>query len=85
MHRTTFALDDATIRRMKRLAAMWKVSQAEVVRRSIEQAERLAEQEADDLRNRLAAYHEGGGLERHAADDYLDEVAEARSEWGRGE
>jgi predicted transcriptional regulator len=85
MHRTTFALDDATIRRMKRLAAMWKVSQAEVVRRSIEQAERLAEQEADDLRNRLAAYHDRGGLDARAADGYLEEVAEARSDWGRGE
>jgi hypothetical protein len=85
MHRTTFALDSVTIRRMKRLAAMWKVSQAEVVRRSIEQAERLAEQESADLRNRLAAYHERGGLAVRAAEAYLEEVAEARSEWGRGE
>ena len=38
-HRTTFALDEPTARRLKRLAARWKVSQAEVVRRSVEQAE----------------------------------------------
>lgn len=83
MHRTTFALDDATIRRMKRLAAMWKVSQAEVVRRSIEQTERLAEREAAALRDRLAAYHAGGGLDGRDADGYLEQVAEARAEWGR--
>lgn len=39
-HRTTFALDEATAQRLKRLAARWEVSQAEVVRRSVEQAER---------------------------------------------
>ena len=38
-HRTTFALDEPTARRLKWLAARWKVSQAEVVRRSVEQAE----------------------------------------------
>lgn len=38
-HRTTFALDETTAHRLKRLAARWKVSQAEVVRRSVEKAE----------------------------------------------
>lgn len=38
-HRTTFALDEATALRLKRLAARWEVSQAEVVRRSVEKAE----------------------------------------------
>lgn len=38
-HRTTFALDSATAQRLKRLAARWQVSQAEVVRRSVEQAD----------------------------------------------
>ena len=41
-HRTTFALDKGTAQRLKRLAARWGVSQAEVVRRSVEQAERSA-------------------------------------------
>ena len=39
-YRTTFALDEATAQRLKRLAASWNVSQAEVVRRSVERAER---------------------------------------------
>jgi len=57
-HRTTFALDGATAQRLKRLAARWRVSQAEVVRRSLEQAERLEkEAKADpvELLRRLAA------------------------------
>lgn len=43
-HRTTFALDEATARRLKRLAAHWNVSQAEVVRRSVEKAEQSESQ-----------------------------------------
>ena len=43
-HRTTFALDDLTARRLKRLAARWNVSQAEVVRRSVEKAEQSESQ-----------------------------------------
>lgn len=38
-HRTTFALDDTTAQRLKKLATLWQVSQAEVVRRSVERAE----------------------------------------------
>ncbi len=34
-HRTTFALDDATVTRIRRLAAQWQVSQAEVIRRVV--------------------------------------------------
>jgi len=54
IHRTTFALDDTTARRLKRLAMRWQVSQAEVVRRSLEQAEnsQLAEPDAE---GRIAA------------------------------
>lgn len=48
-HRTTFALDETTARRLKRLASRWQVSQAEVVRRSLEQAEnsQLAQPDAE--------------------------------------
>ena len=42
-HRTTFALDGTTASRLRRLSALWQVSQAEVVRRSLEQAEKQAE------------------------------------------
>jgi predicted transcriptional regulator len=46
IHRTTFALDENTARRLKRLAARWQVSQAEVVRRSVEKAEQSEISEA---------------------------------------
>ncbi len=53
-HRTTFSLDEPTARRLKRMAARWQVSQAEVVRRSLEQAEQ-AEIAAPDIQERIAA------------------------------
>jgi hypothetical protein len=37
-HRTTFTLDEATMVRIKDLAALWKASQAEVVRRAVSTA-----------------------------------------------
>lgn len=85
IHRTTFALDEATSQRLKRLAASWEVSQAEVVRRAIEQAENLRQAErpapATLLRNLFSS---GGGLEAEKADSYIAEVYEDRKHW-RGE
>jgi predicted DNA-binding protein len=52
-HRTTFALDAATAQRLKRLAARWNVSQAEVVRRSVEQAETEAARSPNEIQHRL--------------------------------
>ena len=54
IHRTTFALDDSTASRLKRLAARWQVSQAEVVRRSVEKAE-LAEAQSLTAEERIIA------------------------------
>jgi hypothetical protein len=34
-HRTSFSLDEGTTARIKSLARLWKVSQAEVVRRAV--------------------------------------------------
>jgi hypothetical protein len=53
-HRTTFALDAITAHRLKRLAARWQVSQAEVVRRSLEKTEQ-AETTPPDAEERIAA------------------------------
>lgn len=53
-HRTTFALDEPTAQRLKRLAARWQVSQAEVVRRSVEQAENIAVS-TPDIEQRIEA------------------------------
>ncbi|MFT5497247.1 MAG: hypothetical protein ACI9TH_002653 [Kiritimatiellia bacterium] len=45
-HRTTFALDQETAKRLKRLA-VWQVSQAEVVRRAVALAEQADASEQD--------------------------------------
>jgi predicted transcriptional regulator len=82
-HRTTFALDDATIRRLKTLAKTWRVSQAEVVRRAIERAEREQNDTAPDPLEQLKEFHNKGGLAYSKGVAYLAEVAENRTEWGR--
>ena len=84
-HRTTFALDEATAQRLKRLAARWDVSQAEVVRRSVEQAEKAAAPEQPDPSARLRAlFASGGGLDLEKGNAYIAEVYEDRKHW-RGE
>lgn len=85
-HRTTFALDEATAQRLKRLAARWDVSQAEVVRRSVEQAENLKPAGNPDPADRLRAlFASGGGLEVEKADSYITEIYEDRKHWRGGE
>ena len=82
IHRTTFALDEATAQRLKRLAARWKVSQAEVVRRSVEQAENLQKTEDPDPAAMLRALFEsGGGLDLEKGNAYIAEVYEDRKHW----
>ena len=81
--RTTFALDDSTVFRLRHLAAVWRVSQAEVVRRAIEQADRDASSSGPDPLELLGDYQRAAFLDPQTADAYLDEVAENRAEWGR--
>ncbi len=81
-HRTTFALDVQTVRRLKLLAARWQVSQAEVVRRAIANAEALAGSDPNDAVEQLVALHKaGGGLTPRAARAQIAEVREARKMW----
>ncbi len=84
-HRTTFALDEVTAKRLKRLAFRWKVSHAEVVRRSIERAE----QQTGAAKTNPAAllrelFAKGKGLDAKKAATYIAEVYEDRKHW-RGE
>lgn len=53
-HRTTFALDDGAILRLKKLSTLWQASQAEVVRRSLEIAE-SSHAQGPDIERRLDA------------------------------
>jgi len=82
-HRTSFALDETTILRLRKLAGIWHVSQAEVVRRAIEKAEATARAETDAALGHLRSYHARGGLDEGTAAAYMDEVAENRADWGR--
>lgn len=52
-HRTTFALDEVTAQRLKRLARRWNVSQAEVVRRAVDQAEKETSSSQSEIDRRL--------------------------------
>mgnify|MGYP001599399112 CR=1 FL=1 len=84
-YRTTFAFDGPTMRRLKNLAARWQVSQAEVVRRALSQAENQPSTEKPDPIAMLKALHASGqGLSREKADAYIAEVYEDRKHW-RGE
>ena len=82
-HRTTFTLDEATMARIKNLAALWKVSQAEVVRRavSIAQSPSPASSPRTEFEKFLKA---GNGLDRAVATQYLEEARADRQAW-RGE
>jgi len=83
-HRTTFALDGATADRLKRLAATWQVSQAEVVRRAVAEADKASIATKPDPSALLRAYHAKGGLDSNKAELFAAEVDENRKHW-RGE
>lgn len=86
VHRTTFALDEATVRRLRTLSAVWQVSQAEVVRRSVAMAEETARGIRPDPAVLLLALHESGqGLVRDQAEEYLLECRSDRAAWRAGE
>ena len=78
-HRTTFALDKGTVRRLKALALRWQVSQAEVVRRSVEQAEKAATLARPDPATMLRElFATGGGLDPEQGSAYIAEAYEDR-------
>ena len=78
-HRTTFALDEKTAQRLKRLSTKWHVSQAEAVRRSLEQAESADASAQKDPVVLLQRLHEaGGGLAAEEAAAYMGQVREDR-------
>jgi hypothetical protein len=81
-HRTSFALDETTIRRMKELARRWGVSQAEVLRRLVNEAAARADDGVDPV-DRLKRYHARGGLASGTAEAYLGEVRRGRADWTR--
>lgn len=84
-HRTTFALDEKTAQRLKRLSARWNVSQAEVVRRSVAQAEAADQDSLKDPIALLSRLHGANqGMANEDASRYMKELREDRKQW-RGE
>ncbi len=78
-HRTTFALDRATAERIRSLATLWGVSQAEVIRRVIAEAATL---EVPDPIAALDALHAAGqGLPPEQAAAYMSAVRRDRKMW----
>ena len=83
--RTTFALDYETIQRLKHLAARWQVSQAEVVRRAVAQAEAQPEAQISDPVAMLRHLQESGqDLDSKKAEAYLAQVYADRKRWRGG-
>ncbi|MBE2181654.1 MAG: hypothetical protein IAE97_14405 [Chthoniobacterales bacterium] len=81
-YRTTFALDETTAWRLKRLAKLWNVSQAEVVRRSVERSDLTAQTAGSDPVALLHALHaKGGGVAKAEADRWIAEIDEDRKNW----
>ena len=81
-HRTTFALDNQSIQRLKHLSSRWQVSQAEVIRRSLEQAEQNARQTKKNPVSLLEQLHaDEAGLLAEDAARYMSEVRADRKQW----
>ena len=84
-YRTTFALDEVARKRIMRLAKKWQVSQAEVIRRSLEKAETMENLiEPDPLAMLESLAAKGELMAREDAQAYLNENQQNRKEW-RGE
>ena len=80
-HRTTFALDRCTVGRLKHLAGLWHVSQAEVVRRAVALADEKAESETNAADVLRSLHRSGKLLVREEAEAYLSELDEGRRSW----
>lgn len=74
-------LDNESAARLKKLAESWHVSEAEVVRRSLERAEQDVPAKADPIAMLKALHEKGGGIDPVAAEKYLAEVYEDRKKW----
>ena len=80
-YRTTFALDEATARRLRSLASTWQVSQAEVVRRAIAMADKTVSGK-NDTASLLRSFHQAGKtMVREEAERYLEQTRHSRKDW----
>jgi hypothetical protein len=81
-YRTTFALDEVARSRIQRLSKKWQVSQAEVIRRSLEKAEAMEHAiEPDPLAMLESLASKGELMSKEDANAYLKANQENRKEW----
>ena len=80
-YRSTFSFDHNTIRRLKNLSLRWQVSQAEVIRRALSQAEKTGAAMQDPVKMLAQLHASGGGISKKEGNAYLKEVYEGRKEW----
>ncbi len=80
LKRTTISLDEATVNKLQQLSQLWGVSQAEVVRRAIDSAEKSSSHPLSLVEN-LTAYWEKGGLDPNSVDKFLQEWTADRDSW----
>lgn len=78
-HRTTFSLDEVTAQRIRKLSALWQVSQAEVIRRVVARTEAGVAPDPIAMLNEL--HQAGDGLAAAKARSYLAEVRKDRQQW----
>ena len=81
-YRTTFSFDRTTMFTLKNLAARWRVSQAEVVRRAlvfVNQNESLGT--TSSPLSRLENYQKTGSMVREEAELYLQTAKNERKSW----
>ncbi len=87
--KSTYALDVETIRKLDRVAARWKVSKSEVLRRAIEVVARDQLGEAPSPLQALDELQKSVKLTRRRSDEWSREVrnerakTSARHEWRR--
>ena len=84
IHRTTFSLDSQTVETIKKLSALWKVPQAEVVRRSIAQSASDLADKKEIIKQLQDYWRENSSTPAYNTrqlEDYLLQVAEDRKSW----
>ena len=81
-YRTTFSFDRTTMFTLKNLAARWRVSQAEVVRRALSFVDQNENLRADTTPlSHLEQYHKTGSMVREDAELYLQTTRADRKNW----
>ena len=78
----TFALDQQTMEKLRKLSSHWKVSLAEAVRRAVAQAESQEKSQRPNPVEMLQQLHDSGqSLDPKKAKTYLAQVYEDRKHW----